>query len=209
MFSIVVFGDSITFGISDSENKRGWVGRLQEYFESKAKYNALYNLGIPGNKTSEDILKRIDIECSARKSNIYPDDRFAVIIATGVNDAKTMGGKTKFQVEERRFKRNIRLLIQKIKGYTNEIFFVSPIPVDESINPLDGNYFLNKNIQKYNEIMKNICAQQKLVYVDLFDKWTKRKYKNLLTDGLHPNSKGYNLIFRQVKEELTLNKLLT
>jgi len=60
MFSIAVFGDSITFGIGDTENKRGWVGRLREYFEPKAKYNALYNLGIPGNKTSNDILSRID-----------------------------------------------------------------------------------------------------------------------------------------------------
>jgi len=208
MFSIAVFGDSITFGIGDTENKRGWVGRLREYFEPKTKYNALYNLGIPGNN-SNDILARIDLECLARRSNSYPDDRFAIIIATGVNDAKTLGGKTKPQVKEDKFEKNIKLLIRKSRKYTNEIFFVGSTPVDESINPVDGNFFLNKRIGIYNEILKKVCNQEKVVFIDLFNDWVANNYKKLLSDGLHPNANGYEIIFRKIKKELISNDLLT
>lgn len=208
MFSIVVFGDSITFGVADDKNKRGWVGRLQEYFESKSNHNVLYNLGIPGGKTLENILVRFDVECTARRSSIYPDDRFAIIIATGINDSKTIGSKTNMQIKEDKFEENLKLLINKAKNYTREIFFVGPTPVDETLNPLDGSYVLNGNIEQYSRILKKICEKKRIHYIDLFKKWKNIKYKRLLADKLHPNSKGYELIFQEVKRVLIKHNVL-
>lgn len=64
---ICIFGDSITWGASDSE-KGGWVERLKIYFGEKYDIN-VYNLGISGDAT-EDLLVRIEKELRSRKSNI-------------------------------------------------------------------------------------------------------------------------------------------
>lgn len=208
MFSIAIFGDSITFGTGDSPHRQGWAGRLKKYFESKNKLNVLYNLGVPGNTTTREIAKRIDIECFFRKPKRHNDDRFAVIVAIGINDVKAIGNKNNFQVKEKEFGANIKRIIRKLKKYTNEIYFLGLIPVDESINPLGNNYFINKNINQYNQILINECYNEGVVFIDLFSKIYPKKNNAIFSDGLHPNSKGYEYIYKIVKKELVVNKLL-
>ncbi len=64
MFAITVIGDSIVFGRGNNKD-RGWVGRLGKYFEVQDYYNAVYNLGIPGD-ISTNLIKRFDVECKSR-----------------------------------------------------------------------------------------------------------------------------------------------
>ncbi len=64
MYGIICIGDSITFGRGGTGNK-GWVFRLNEHFSPNDYYNAVYNLGIPGNN-SINLLERFDAECKAR-----------------------------------------------------------------------------------------------------------------------------------------------
>ncbi|MBU6500990.1 MAG: hypothetical protein KGJ89_02590 [Patescibacteria group bacterium] len=74
--NICIFGDSITWGASDTE-KGGWVERLKTYFGNK--YEAIiYNLGIPGD-TTIDLLKRVESECKSRKPDL-------IIFSIGIND---------------------------------------------------------------------------------------------------------------------------
>jgi lysophospholipase L1-like esterase len=62
-------------------------------------------------------------------------------------------------------------------------------------------------IKKYNDGIKEFCKTNNLPFVDLFGEWFGSGYKNLLIDGLHPNSDGHEKIYHKVKQTLEKNKI--
>jgi lysophospholipase L1-like esterase len=195
MKGILCFGDSITFGMGENG---GWAGRLKKYFEPKGDHNAVYNLGIPGDTTT-GLLKRFDKEAGSRVRYCWPGDKYLIVIAVGVNDTRGLNHPDKLQTKPEQFKKNIAKLIKKAKKYTKHIKFVGLTPVDEDITyPYEDTYFLNKRIKEYDKIIKDACRKSKVGYIDLFNQMKK----NLLDDGLHPNSKGFDFIFKIIKKNL-------
>ncbi len=77
-----------------------------------------------------------------------------------------------------------------------------PIPWDK-----DKSY-KNENIEKYNGIIKSICKDKNIYFIEIFEKWVVSNYKNLLEDGLHPNSDGHQKIFDIVKDFIIKNKII-
>ena len=205
MFGILVFGDSIVFGRGEKP-ALGWAGRLKQYFEEQDPYNAVYNLGIPGDTTG-DLLERFDTEAKARIHYYFPEDKYIVIFGIGTNDARCIETPDKHQTKPDEFRQNILTLIKKAKKHAKKhakhIVFVGLLPVNEDItNPFEDTYFTNKRQKEYNEIIKACCEQEKIEFIDLLDEWLKADYKNLLEDGLHPNSKGYERMYETVKNFL-------
>ncbi|MFH1589335.1 MAG: GDSL-type esterase/lipase family protein [archaeon] len=204
MKGILVFGESTSFGRGDNENG-GWSGRLKRYFESKDYYNVVYNLGVPG-QSSTDLLERFDIEAKARTKKIWPNDEFTIIFAIGTNDSKGLDTPDNVKTPLDKFKKNILTLIDESKKFTDKIVFIGLIPVNEDItNPYENTYFFNERTKQYNEVIKNCCKDNNILFIDMFDDWFKSDYKTLLGDGVHPNSKGYEKIFLKVKETLFSN----
>jgi len=69
----------------------------------------------------------------------------------------------------------------------------------------DTNNLLKRfEIEKYNSIIRETSAENKLPFINLLD-ITKNKD---LADGLHPNSKGHEKIFLKVKDFLLSSKLI-
>ena len=68
--------------------------------------------------------------------------------------------------------------------------------------------YKNEYIQKYNDAIKQICAKNKIYFIEIFEDWIKMDYKRLLEDGLHPNSEGHQKIFETVKDFLITNKII-
>lgn len=205
MFGILAFGDSITFGRGNNLD-RGWVGRLRVYLETKDEYNAVYNQGIPGD-TSKGLLKRIDIECSARMKYNWPGDRYVTLIAIGTNDSKLIGKKECIPIED--FKRNLKKIVKIAKKHTKKVVLVGLTPVDERFtNDYEGTYFFDDRIKEYNTVIDGISKNEKILFIDLYSKMIKTNYKKLLDDGLHPNAEGYELMYKIIKKELIKNKLI-
>ncbi len=199
MRGILCFGDSITFGLGESG---GWVGKLKNYFEPKGEHHGVFNLGVCGD-TSGDLLERLDIEAEARVKYIYPEDKYTIIIAIGINDSKGIRKAEQFCIKPEKFKKNISNLILKSKKYTKDILFVGLTPINEKITfPFEETYFSNEIIKKYNSIIKDCCKKNKVGFIDLFEDMSKKDYKKMLSDGLHPNSKGYDFIFNKVKKRV-------
>jgi len=210
MFGILAFGDSIVFGRGNNID-RGWAGRMRKYFEAKDYYNGFYNLGIPGNSTA-DLLERIDTECKARIKINRQEDKFVVLIGIGINDSRLIGKLDNPQVKEDDFKNNILKLIKISKKYTEHVVFIGLTPVDESkTKPYEETYFLNERIEKFNEIIKESCAKNKILFVDMLDEIKNKKinFAKLLDDGLHPNAKGYEEMHKIIKKFLIENKLIS
>jgi len=207
MFGILIFGDSIVFGRGEKPSL-GWAGRLKEYFERQDPYNAVYNLGIPGD-TTDNLLERFDTEIKARVHYFFPDDKFVIFFGIGTNDAKCIENPENYQTAKEKFRENMLSLIDKARKHTKHIIFVGLLPVDESMtNPFEDTYFTNKRQKEYNKIIKECCKQEQINFIDLIDDWLKKDYKRLLGDGLHPNSKGYEKIFDTVKGFLIKKELI-
>ena len=193
MANILVFGDSITFGFYDT--KGGWADRLKKYLLDKSINEKLehdlkvYNLGISGD-TSKEIIDRFDNETRPRN---WTSQETVVIISIGLNDSILINGKNKIPIKES--KKNIQLLLKKAKKYSKKILITGPTPVEESkVTPMPwspSESWRNYNIRKYNELVKNICKQNKVDYVELFYLFYDNDYKKLLSDGGHPNTQGH------------------
>ncbi len=205
MTRICVCGDSV---VSD-ELYLGfdcWVTKLRKLVNKKEE-NSVFNLGICG-ETTDDLLERIDIECKAREPDI-------ILVKIGMNDSR-YNNKTEDSVETsfNKFNENINEIIRICKKYTEKIIFVGNTPVDESKTMptiwSKTEYFTNKSIKKYDDVIKSICKKNKIHFIEVFDKFIKLDYKKLLDeeDGLHPNSKGYEKIFEIIKSFLIKNRII-
>lgn len=210
MSQILVFGDSIAYGAWDK--KGGWVERLKIFTNKKAItsglkfYCAVYNLAVDGDFTTP-LLERLDFESGHRTRG----QETIFIFAIGSNDSIS-NKKGVFWTTPEKFKKNLERIIKIAQKYSSKIVFTGLTPVDEiKTNPVswDNNVFYkNQNQQKYNKIIKTVCAENKICFVEIFEKFLKEDYKKLLEDGLHPNSKGHKIIFEIVKKYLLKNKII-
>ncbi|BCX15754.1 MAG: hypothetical protein KatS3mg097_646 [Candidatus Parcubacteria bacterium] len=200
MYNILIFGDSIAAGRKINKIK-SWPSLLAQFLDKKDKdFTLVHNLSIPGD-SSNDVLKRFSVEAEARCKKIYPDDRCSIIFTIGINDTKCINSVNNPVTNEKTFLKNIISLIERAQKYTNHIIFVGLTPVDESKTiSLDGVYFFNEKIKAYEKIIQDECKKRKIVFLDIVNEWLKSNYLRFLSnDGIHPNEKGHQKIFKKVK----------
>ena len=203
MAVIYAFGDSITYGAWDIEGG-GWANRLRCYFdglqdEDPSLYYIVYNLGIPG-ETTDGLVNRFELEIKARerKDSIF-------VFAYGANDVALAGDK--YTVAKDAFKANLSEAVAKAKNVSQKIVLVNITPVIEEVTNNTGNPLhrkrLNKDIQDYNKVIAGIGAEQNCQVADVNSLYIKSGCKELFDeDGLHPNAKGHEIIFEEVKKSL-------
>jgi acyl-CoA thioesterase I len=191
---ICIFGASSTWGAWDPE-KGGWVNRLRLYLESQDSYFELYNLGVSGDTTNE-ILKRFDVEAEARKPDI-------LIFSIGDNDAVYIKSQDKHLVPLQKYEENVQILIDKSKKFTDKIFLLGSKGVDESKTtpiPWEKDYsYKNEDLMAYNKKTKEIAEKNGIHFLDFFGSLNNEDFD----DGLHPNSKGHQKLFLKTKELLS------
>ncbi|PJB20707.1 hypothetical protein CO115_00785 [Candidatus Falkowbacteria bacterium CG_4_9_14_3_um_filter_36_9] len=202
MSVICIFGDSITYGACDIDGG-GWANRLRRYIENKSYYeDMVYILGVDGD-TSESLLERFNRECFARKLNI-------IIFAIGINDSLFYNKDIKINLTPLdTYKKNINKLLSKAKEYTEKIIFIGLTKVEDlKTNPfLDsstGKCYQNSLIIRYNEALEKICLEKNLLFIKIYDLLDNSD----LEDGLHPNAKGHEKMFKKIKDDLIKNKII-
>jgi lysophospholipase L1-like esterase len=207
MYGILIFGDSIAAG-RGVDKVKSWPLLLTQYLDKEDKWSIfLYNLSIPG-QSSKELVKRFSIEAKARCKKIYSDDHFTIIFAIGINDAKCTGSKNNPVISQKNFKNNIKLLISNARKYTDHIIFIGPTLVDEKkTTPIDKNYFFNEKILNYSNIIKNICAEIRISFIDMANDWRRQNYKKFLaSDGLHLNEQGHKIIYQKIIKNFSFKK---
>jgi len=213
MARILIFGDSIVYGAWDRGKEGGWVQRLRKFLDEKHFIEpdfeySVYNLGVSGNTIGE-LLERFEFET---KQRLEEGEEIIIIFQIGINDSQFVISENKLRTSPEKFKENIQNLIKVAKIFTQKIIFVGLTLVDESkTTPIPWNpnkIYKNENIKRNNEIIKSVCKENNIYFIEIFDKWLKSDYKNLLEDGLHPNSPGHQKIFETVKDFLIQNKII-
>ncbi|VAW11715.1 hypothetical protein MNBD_BACTEROID05-1013 [hydrothermal vent metagenome] len=203
MANICIFGDSVAHGGSDFEYG-GWAVQLGGFYEKNGvdRWNHVYNLGIDGN-TTEKITKRFDAEAGVRRVDVC-------IFATGVQDSKYFITPDQTQTSVDDFKKLIETLVRKAKVFTNHIIFIGIANVDEGkVHPIPwgstNESYGNENIKKFNDIIKNVCDESNVSFIDmagLFD------VKKDFHDGVHPNTHGHKKMYKRIRDFLIENQFI-
>lgn len=209
MSQILIFGASITYGAWDLEG--GWVARLRKYADQKNLtepdyYTLIYNLGISGDNTT-DVLRRFEFEVEQR---IDEEEETVVIFSIGTNDAQLFRGK--LRIEPVQYEKNLHKLYSLARKYSSKIIFAGLFPVDETKTcPRPSNkekFYKNENLERNNEIIKEFCSKNGLLFIDIYNHFAKIKYQELLEDGLHPTTEGHRQMFEMIKDELIKNLII-
>lgn len=203
MKGILLFGDSIVAGRGEQPNK-GWAGRLKEEFEKKSFWHHVYNLGIPGDNSSE-LLARLPVEAKARIVYRRENDEFTIIIGIGTNDARGIGEVNALETTQEQLSKNISQIIQEAKKHTQKIILLGLLPVDEEkTTPFEGTWFINKRNKEYSEIIRNVCEKENVFFLSMDESFRKE----WLVDGIHPNTKGYDELWNKIKGFLEEKNIL-
>ncbi|MGB2762075.1 MAG: GDSL-type esterase/lipase family protein [Minisyncoccales bacterium] len=213
MAQILVFGDSITYGAWDKEG--GWVQRLRKLLDKQNLSNSdnfyylVYNLSIDGD-TTNGLLKRFESETSPR---MWEGEKTIIVFSIGINDSCFIQTKNIFMISKEKFEENIKKLINLAQKFSSNIVFIGLTPVEEiKVTPLPwsktGKSYKNEYIKEYNKIIKSVCKENNVYFIEIFEQLTRIDYKNLLEDGAHPNTQGHKKIFEIVKDFLIKNKII-
>ncbi|MBI4019996.1 MAG: SGNH/GDSL hydrolase family protein, partial [Candidatus Aenigmarchaeota archaeon] len=124
----------------------------------------------------------------------------------GGNDSAYFKSKKDTCVQADKYGKNLEKLIHTAREFSDKIVFLEIIPVDETrTTPLPWHtdaYCYNENINKFNSIIRKVCDENSIPVIRQFDAWMKTDYKRLLDDGVHPNTKGHEMIYESVKDFL-------
>jgi lysophospholipase L1-like esterase len=194
--NIVALGDSLTSGFGDQSGNNGYIAVLEQllYRQRGIEDVSISNFAIGGLRSAqlvEDLNKNAIQESIARADYI--------IITVGGNDVMKVAQENIFQLtsepflkENRVFKKNINLMIHKIKFYNPkaQLFFVG------IYNPFSTLFAsvpeIDQIIQEWNHGTEEVLARYELTYfIPIFDVFKGKEDNYLFEDYIHPNETGY------------------
>lgn len=170
---IVFFGDSITLEYTLIFEKKF----RKEYPEIELK---IINAGVVG-ETSRDGLLRVD--------GLVAQSPEIVVIGFGMNDWRR-------GVDKKEYKKNLIIMLEKFESIGTRVIINT---VNPSYNFEKRKY--NYEVNEYSEIVRNIAYEKRIKIADINAAW-KREFKRPqkgLRDELHPNSLGYEIIYKTIK----------
>jgi len=207
---ILIFGDSIAQGFFDSRG--GWVQRLindyhsqtlEEIDKQDGRWIECFNLGISGD-TVQGVLDRLSNEVKARQLDDSDD---IVVVAIGTNDSILRNNQAIMDVYE--FQEILEKLLHQAKDLASKLLLVGLPAVDQSLTDpwaysSTKKQWHNKRIDVFEDTIKQSAERIDLPFVPVYDRFKAEldNGRELLSDGLHPNEAGHQLILELVKPEL-------
>jgi len=131
------------------------------------------------------------------------DSGKVVVIGVGVNDCAIIidtesGNRLDPNLDE--FRTDYQVLIELAKTKFTKVVALGLISSTEEVAKLEALeiQYLNKTIEEFNEIIKTICSEKEVRFVDLLRRFLCRE-EELLVDHIHPNKKGVEVICSELK----------
>jgi lysophospholipase L1-like esterase len=194
----VVFGDSITQHGFLTDGGPGWVCRLSNHFSRKMD---ILNRGFSGYTTRDIVAVWPSISLT------LPKQLDLVIIFFGANDAILQGAGPQ-SVPLKDFTLNLQRIISLLPRKA-KVILITPPPVSEidlqERNRARGKPVLldrtNENTEKYANAVIELGTITRIPVVDFFHLALPNP-KAVLSDGLHLNAPGNDLLFKSMLVEL-------
>ena len=182
---VCFFGDSIVTGFGD-DTTLGWVGRVVARARRDGVDLTGYNLGVRG-ETGPQVQARWLAEADVR---LRRADAYGVVLAFGVNDTITDGGKRR--VTDADSLATLRLIATEAASAAWPLLVVGPTLVDDADH--------NQRILALSGAMGAECARLGVPFVEVAaglrdDEWLRDVAAR---DGAHPSERGYERLGRAI-----------
>ncbi|MBE6455723.1 MAG: SGNH/GDSL hydrolase family protein [Alphaproteobacteria bacterium] len=200
--NIGIIGDSIAHGYYD-EKDLGWFTRLGKIILENHPDTYLFNNMSQSGDNIADTTNRAIFEVLSRHFDL-------ILVNTGINDLRR--------------RKNSDLQLDFSEGaqimYWNKLFDILALTkakiVVLDLTPVIENRYTeqasliryNSDIERYNQIIKEICNQKNINFFARYDKWKNRNLDILYKDATHPNSEGHQIMAEEVYDYLEQNKVL-
>ena len=201
--TIVAFGDSTTAPRGNLEVYSKLLAASLGTVEAPVR---VINAGMGGN-TTNDARQRFQRDVLDRSPEL-------VIIQFGINDAAVDVWRsppaTKARVDLESFEKNLRYFCQTLIASDCKVILMTPNKMGwtEKLKTLYGKSPYDPNdddgfnilLKHYAKVVRKIAKEEKVQLVDVygefgsFGKREGRSVQDLLLDGMHPNSRGHQLI---------------
>lgn len=213
---IKLLGDSITHGVGGSgfkqdgehiidkfyRNNNGycWANLFKSHMETR--YNCIVeNNACTGTKI-EFILQNFNI--------LVSDDDDIILCAIGTNNRHQYfcdGVKRNKDEYMSEFYENIVNLNNKFKRANKKVIFIANIPSSQSGEQDGEDYWRIFHMSDVSEIYQKASTSEGFLLINLYEEFNKYccnigvSVDSLLSDGLHPNDTGHQLIFDMIINE--------
>lgn len=200
--NIGIIGDSIAHGYYD-EKDLGWFTRLGKIILENHPDTYLFNNMSQSGDNIADTTNRAIFEVLSRHFDL-------ILVNTGINDLR----RRKNNDLQPDLSEGARIM------YWNKLFDIlaltkAKIVVLDLIPVIENRYTeqaslirYNSDVERYNQIIKEICNQKNINFFARYDKWKNRNLDILYKDATHPNSKGHQIMAEEVYDYLEQNKVL-
>jgi lysophospholipase L1-like esterase len=199
MTTIVCIGDSIVEGEGDESGLGGWAGRLHNYMTKNSKVGAqrVYNLGM-GMETSRDLLHRFYTEVLYRNPDI-------IIIQGAHGDSRSMfnsEGEREFEIGKGARLRAYNRLFEYISKSGKKVLILGlNSPCLKSKNSKVSKEYV-EHVESHNRGLTDLCKKYHIPFLDPRTIFKGVDMNKIYVDGIHPNSKGYEMMFNAIIKEL-------
>lgn len=193
----VFYGDSITMGAVHTMGWRDYSELFAERvrFELRRNDDIVIKSAYDGN-TTRHLLDSFDWRVKQFQPHV-------VFIMVGTNDCYE--GPDGFRVPLEEYKRNLELLIKKIKG----LKICQPILQTSCPILSGGSPERERNLPKYMAAVRQVARESRVSVIDHFAYWQQKARKPgsaqyaWMSDAIHPNEMGHRvfaeLIFKKLK----------
>ena len=190
--NIGMIGDSIAHGYYDEQNL-GWFARLGEMILSSHPGEYVFNNISQSGDNIADTTNRAVYEVLSRQFDL-------IIVNTGINDLRRRKN-SELQLD---FSEGVRIM------YLNKLLDILALTrakiVVLDLTPVIENRYTeqaslvryNSDVERYNEIIKNICQQKNIKFFERYSTWKDRDLEKLYKDATHPNSEGHQIMAEEV-----------
>ncbi len=200
--NIGMVGDSIAHGYYD-EADLGFFSRLGKKILSHHPGKYVFNNMAQSGDNIADAANRAIFEALSRQFDL-------IIVNIGINDLrrrKDSNLQLDFSEGARIMYWNKLLDILSKTAATIVVTDLTPV-IEKRYTKQATLIRYNTDVERYNEIIKEICIKRNVHFFARYENWKKRDLENLYQDATHPNAAGHQIMADELFEYLENQHLL-
>ncbi len=210
MAQIFILGSSNVYGVGGEYG--GWADLVKQEIHTRmygkngiGEKIEVYNFGFSG-ATVDFVIRTFpqQIKEYGRSRNII------AVVSVGGNNSKAQGTLDNYFSTPDHYQKDVLRMFELLKKSCNHVLvvngsgFYDELKTMPFVSPKSGKriYFSNNRKKLFDDVLIPLCREYGFPYIDVEiskNEWIK-KYS--YTDGLHPNSKGHEHIYKCIMKEL-------
>lgn len=200
--SIGMIGDSIAHGYHD-EYGLGYFARLAQKILSVHSGEYVFNNMSQSGDNIADATQRAIHEVLSRNFDL-------ILVNIGINDLRRRKDSDlllDFSEGARKMYWNKLLDILTLTKAKIVVLDLTPV-IEERYSEQATLVRYNADVERYNEIIKEICNNRNIAFFSRYNLWKKRELKDLYKDATHPNAKGHQIMADEIYDYLTTQNFI-